>query len=139
MTRPSPAELAGRVEQLLEAVGRVGVVDDDRERLAGVDDLEPAGQRAVGGRGRATIVGLVDAELGGRGLAAASAFDDVEARRRAGGDRRWPRQREPAAVGARPRASVDVVERVADASGSWRASRRSRPCGSSTLTTADVR
>ena len=38
-------QLAGGGERLLERVGLVGVVDQHRERLAGVDGLEPAGHR----------------------------------------------------------------------------------------------
>ena len=37
-------QLPGRLEDLLEAVGGVGVVDDHQERLAGVDELEPPGR-----------------------------------------------------------------------------------------------
>ena len=40
---PAVAEPAGRLEHGVERVGRVRVVDDDRERLALVDRLEPTG------------------------------------------------------------------------------------------------
>ena len=46
-TRPPPASSPGRGEHLVEPVGRVGVVDDDGERLAGVDELEAARHRAT--------------------------------------------------------------------------------------------
>ena len=40
--QPPVAEAAGGAQHVLERVGRVGVVDDDRERLPLVDRLEPA-------------------------------------------------------------------------------------------------
>ena len=54
-------EVVGGGEELLEAVGRVGVVDDDRERLAGVDQLEAAGHDQAA-REPVGDGGVVDAE-----------------------------------------------------------------------------
>ena len=51
---------------LRQAVGRVGVVDDHGEALAGVDRLEPAGHHR-GGRQPGGHGGVVDAEGAGRG------------------------------------------------------------------------
>ena len=52
--------LAGGGEHLGQAVGRVGVVDDDRERLAGVDRFEAARHRRRSGQARRDG-GVVDA------------------------------------------------------------------------------
>ena len=62
----SGGHLARRVEHTLETVGRVGVVDDDAERLALVDRLEPPRHRSSVAEARGDRVDR-DAELGGRG------------------------------------------------------------------------
>ena len=111
ITRPV-GQLPRRLEQLAQAVGGVGVVDDDQERLAVVDALEAAGRptpaadrpaaiastgtpSGVGGGGRGQGVGHVEAAGSGERRSAA------------------PRQRnrEPSADSWRSSASV---ERVAD-------------------------
>src|SRR3954454_17588914 len=79
-------ERAGGAQDVVERVGRVGVVDEDRERLALVDGLEAAGdlggvREGVGDR----VVGDAQGPDGGDG---AQDVEDVEAareRRAAGG------------------------------------------------------
>ena len=55
-------EVVGGGEELVEAVGRVGVVDHHGEGLAGVDAARSGRAPPAGGRGPAAMVGVVDAE-----------------------------------------------------------------------------
>ena len=91
---PPFGDLAGRAQRVLERVGGVRVVDDDREGLALLDGLE-APRHATGTRQRVGDRRVVDAELAG---------DDDRRERVA--DVEAPRQRGP---------QLEVVDREARA------------------------
>ena len=99
---PACGGLAGRRQGLGQAVGRVGVVDDHGEGLAGVDRLEAAGHRRGGRRARRPRwrrrCRAATAAVGGR-----EGVGHVEPAAEAAGAPRWPRQREAGVVGRHDR------------------------------------
>ena len=79
--QPPAGHLPGGVEDVLERVGGVGVVDDDRERLALVDRLEAA-RDAIGDGERRDHVGEREPERPGAGDRAKRVLDVEPARQR---------------------------------------------------------
>ena len=120
---------------LLEAVGRVGVVDDDAEGLAGVDRLEAAGHRPArrpGPRRRSAGSTPSSTAAVGRG----ERVGDVEPARPGGSVTGCAPPAERACPPRPTSRSLDVGRARSRASGSARRRAAARPVGSSTLTTA---
>ena len=114
---PAVAELAGRLEHDVERVGRVRVVDDDRERLALVDRLEPAGHAGHRPHALGQVV-VVDVEQDARGDHAEDVLDvEPPAQRRLDLDARGP---ESAAVRPQLEALGPHLRRVREPEGDER-------------------
>ena len=124
-------QITGGPEHLLEPVGRVGVVDDDGERLSGVDRLEPS-RHGSGAAMPAAIASRIDAEHA-RGHGGGQRVGQVEH----AAERHVQLDAVPAAA-RRPDVDFDVGD-VASEYGSHGTCTRStsmRPHSSSTLITA---
>ena len=126
-------QLAGRGEEVLEAVGRVGVVDDHAEGLAGVDRLEAPGD----GRDRGQPGGDV-ARSPRRARPRASPPPDALATLKRPGDGQVERRSPPPPRGASGGRARGPRRRRASSRPCGSSPRRasSRPRGSSMSTTA---